>query len=176
MQVWAHWNHSFHMRLTLWAQCPVDLTTWAPWACWREWLQPNGGQVTGILPPESPQGSPAHTGGSALLTAVTFLLTDMAENIYFSGNGPQHLPSWSNRRRKPLFQPTCLPSKNMWVLSCFSSVWLFETPWTIAHQAPLSMGFSRQDYWNGLPFPSPGDLPTRDQTHVSCIGRQVLYL
>ena len=33
------------------------------------------------------------------------------------------------------------------------------TPWTVAHQAPLSLGFSRQQYWSGLPFPSPGDLP-----------------
>ena len=33
-----------------------------------------------------------------------------------------------------------------------------ETPWTVACQAPLSMGFSRQEYWSGLPFPSPGDL------------------
>ena len=33
------------------------------------------------------------------------------------------------------------------------------TPWTIAHQAPQSVKFSRQEYWNGLPFPSPGDLP-----------------
>ena len=33
------------------------------------------------------------------------------------------------------------------------------TPWTVAHQAPLSMEFSRQEYWRGLPFPSPGDLP-----------------
>ena len=33
------------------------------------------------------------------------------------------------------------------------------TPWTFARQAPLSMGFPRQEYWNGLPFPSPGDLP-----------------
>ena len=39
-----------------------------------------------------------------------------------------------------------------------SRVRLFATPWTIAYQAPLSMGFSRQDYWSGLPFPSPGDL------------------
>ena len=38
-------------------------------------------------------------------------------------------------------------------------VQLFATPWTVAHQAPLSMGFSRQEYWSGLPFPSPGDLP-----------------
>ena len=36
---------------------------------------------------------------------------------------------------------------------------LFATPWTVAHQAPPSMGFSRQEYWSGLPFPSPGDLP-----------------
>ena len=42
------------------------------------------------------------------------------------------------------------------VLSC---VRLFATPWTAAHQAPLSMRFSRQEYWSGLPFPSPGDLP-----------------
>ena len=41
-------------------------------------------------------------------------------------------------------------------LSC---VQLFVTPWTVARQAPLSMGFSRQEYWSGLPFPSPGDLP-----------------
>ena len=33
------------------------------------------------------------------------------------------------------------------------------TPWTVGHQAPLSMRFSRQEYWSGLPFPSPGDLP-----------------
>ena len=36
---------------------------------------------------------------------------------------------------------------------------LLRVPWTVAHQAPQSMGFSRQEYWNGLPFPSPGDLP-----------------
>ena len=41
-------------------------------------------------------------------------------------------------------------------LSC---VRLFATPWTAAHQAPPSVGFFRQEYWNGLPFPSPGDLP-----------------
>ena len=41
-------------------------------------------------------------------------------------------------------------------LSC---VRLFVTPWTVAHQAPLTLEFSRQEYWSGLPFPSPGDLP-----------------
>ena len=41
----------------------------------------------------------------------------------------------------------------------FSDVWLFATLWTVVHQAPLSMGFSRQEFWSGLPFPPPGDLP-----------------
>ena len=45
------------------------------------------------------------------------------------------------------------------LLSHFSRVRLFATPWTEAYQAPLSMGFSRQAFWNSLPFPSPGDLP-----------------
>ena len=45
------------------------------------------------------------------------------------------------------------------VLHRFSCVQLFVTPWTVTRQAPLSMGFSRQEYWRGFPCPSPGDLP-----------------
>ena len=45
------------------------------------------------------------------------------------------------------------------MLSCFSRIQLFVTPWTLARQPPLSMGFSRQEYWSGLPCPPPGDLP-----------------
>ena len=45
------------------------------------------------------------------------------------------------------------------VVESLSRVRLFVTPWTVAHQSPLSMGFPRQEYWSGLPFPSPGDLP-----------------
>ena len=45
------------------------------------------------------------------------------------------------------------------MLSCFSRVLLSVTPWTVVRQAPLSMGFSRQEYWSGLPCPPPGDLP-----------------
>ena len=44
-------------------------------------------------------------------------------------------------------------------MKSLSCVRLFVTPWTIAYQVPPSMGFSRQEYWSGLPFPSPGDLP-----------------
>ena len=48
-------------------------------------------------------------------------------------------------------------------------------PWTVAHQAPLCMGFPKQEYWSVLPFPSPGDRPNPGIEPVSCIGRQILY-
>ena len=47
------------------------------------------------------------------------------------------------------------------VLSRFGRAQLFATPWTVAHQAPLSVGFSRQEYWSGLPYPPPEDLPNQ---------------
>ena len=47
----------------------------------------------------------------------------------------------------------------MCMLSRFSHVQLFVTPWTVARQAPLFLGFSRQEYWSGLPYSPPGDLP-----------------
>ena len=54
-----------------------------------------------------------------------------------------------------------LKTSNKTTMFCavLSRVQLFATPWTIALQAPLSMGFSRQEYWSVLPFPTPGDLP-----------------
>ena len=56
---------------------------------------------------------------------------------------------------------TCLHAGVMLGMHAFSvaqSCPLFATPWTVVHQAPLSMGFPRQEYWSGLPFSSPGDL------------------
>ena len=62
------------------------------------------------------------------------------------------------------------------LLSCSVMSNSFSTPRTVAHQAPLSVGFARWEYWSGLPFPSPGDLPgPRDWTGISCIGRRILY-
>ena len=65
------------------------------------------------------------------------------------------------------------------VLGRFSHTQLFVTLWTVAHQAPLPMGFLRQEYWSGLPFPSSGNIPHPGIKPVSpydsCIGRQVLY-
>ena len=60
----------------------------------------------------------------------------------------------------------------LWVcVQLLSCVQLFETRWTVTHQAPLSLGFSRQEYWSGLLFPSPGDLPDPGLLHC----RQILY-
>ena len=47
----------------------------------------------------------------------------------------------------------------LWYACVLSHVQFFATPWTVAHQAPLSVELSRQGYWSGLPFPPPGDLP-----------------
>ena len=55
----------------------------------------------------------------------------------------------------------------MHMLSCFSHVQLFATLWTIALQASLSMGFSRQEYWSRLPCPPPGDVSDPGIKHVS---------
>ena len=66
------------------------------------------------------------------------------------GSSPGHWPTcgvaaFVLEERKKVKSLSCVP--------------LFATPWTVAYQVPLSMGFSRQEYWSGLPFPSPGDLP-----------------
>ena len=49
--------------------------------------------------------------------------------------------------------------RKLYKVKSLNCVRLFATPWTVAYQALLSMGFSSQEYWSGLPFPSPGDLP-----------------
>ena len=59
--------------------------------------------------------------------------------------------------------------KHLCMRACSVVSDFFVTPWTLAHQAPLSMGSYSQEYWYGLPFPSPGD-----QTHISCISRSIL--
>ena len=68
----------------------------------------------------------------------------------------------------------CISSPKVKVKS-LSRVWLFVTPWTVARQAPLFTGFSRQEYWNGLPFPSPGDLPSPRSEPRSPRCRQTPY-
>ena len=77
-----------------------------------------------------------------------------------------HLDSFQSPLRPVAPAPPALMLPAAWILSLcvcllsrFSVVCLLATPWTVAHRASLSMGFPRQEYWSGLPFPSPGDLP-----------------
>ena len=77
-------------------------------------------------------------------------------------NACPHLLGWMKYKMK---------SRLPWEIStrclCASRVQLFATLWTVASQAPLSIDFSRQEYWSGLPFPSPGDLPDPEIEPVS---------
>ena len=57
-----------------------------------------------------------------------------------------------------------------WLCAVCSVVLDSATLWTVTHQAPLSMGFSRQEYWSGLPFPSPGDIPDKGIEPASLVS------
>ena len=66
------------------------------------------------------------------------------------------IDSWLKADRW-IWKQRCVPSRSVCILSPFSSVWLFSTPWTLAPHIPLSMGFLSQEYCSGLPWPPPGD-------------------
>ena len=68
-----------------------------------------------------------------------------------------------------------LEEQKKWKVKSLTCIWLFATPWTVAYQASPSMGFSRQEYWSGLPFPSPGDLPDPGIKPHFLHCRQILY-
>ena len=117
---------------------------------------------------------------------IFFYKVKHTPNMQFSNTTPRYLFKWNKDRftQNPVYkylfvqyvalftltpkwkQHKCLSLgksiSKMWYShkwNVLSHVWLFATPWTVAHQAPLSMEFSRQEYWIGLPFPPPGDLP-----------------
>ena len=70
------------------------------------------------------------------------------------------LSSWGKNRNTVHDTRKLHKTQIVCVRACmFSCAQLLATPWTVARQAPLSMAFSRQEYWGGLPFPPPGDLP-----------------
>ena len=81
------------------------------------------------------------------------LVTEVAKQMPPAGwsiSAPLWISLWTWARLKTL-NPSCA--------QLFSHVWLFATPWTVARQVLLPMGFPRQEYWSGMPFPSPGHLP-----------------
>ena len=80
-----------------------------------------------------------------------------------------------SRKALSLVQPVCLGPWRGVKRKSLSHVWLFVTPWTVTLQAPLSMELSRQGYWSGLPFPTPGDLPNPGMNLDLLHCRRILY-
>ena len=79
-----------------------------------------------------------------------------------------HLFERDKREEISLYiHPSSLHYEHVCMLRCFSCVWLFSTLWTVAHQVPLSLGFSRQECWSRLPCPPPGDFPNPGSEQVS---------
>jgi len=91
------------------------------------------------------------------------LFMEFSRQEYWSGQpfpSPGHLPDPGIKPRSLTLQAGSLPSEPRGKpLIEVTKVRLFATPWTVAYQAPPSVGFDRQEYWSGLPFPSPRDLP-----------------
>ena len=80
-------------------------------------------------------------------------------HLRWSFNNEQDLNQGRGCRKLKCLQEPHLYSDMCVCAQLFTSVQFFATPWTVTHQAPLPMGFSRQEYWSGLPLPPPGDLP-----------------
>ena len=113
------------------------------------WVHTEGGALTHLsstAPPSTYHTFPT-TPISAVLLGVNFSFPE--NQIRFL----QMMISWPQSLLRP--KRTQMQFFFKVKVKSLSCVWLFSTPWTVAYQAPLSMGFSRQEYWSGLPFPSP---------------------
>ena len=111
-----------------------------------------------LSPPRSPPSSPPVLSSACLSSG--------SEGSVLMALSPPHLIITGPREESV---SNFMSHPCVWVLSHFSCVWLFVTPWTAAHQAPLSMGFSLQEHWSGLPCPPPGDLPDPGIEPVSSV-------
>ena len=97
---------------------------------------------------KSPQNMPAHHENSCFFLLLSILPSRRQLKV------ARKLMTWADAPGARLELCNCGKK-----VTSLSHVRLFATSWTVAYQASLSMGFSRQEYWSGLPFPSPGDLP-----------------
>ena len=97
------------------------------------------------------------------------------DRIQISYIASRFFTSWATRKALVIRDGTGHQQIKAMCICALSHLQRFATPWTVAHQALLSMEFSRQDYWSRLPFPFPGDLPNPEikpmSLFVSCIGQ-----
>ena len=145
-----------------------------------------GGAYFVVFPIKGVPG--AQCGGSSAPWNWKMLLPCLwcLEYLHFNSQKLTSSGGWNLRVGKYFYhgalrKPGKIPYQHVYVCVCvcvcvLSCVQLFATPWTIAvHQSPLSMGFSRQEYWSGLPFSSLGDLPDPgiEPTSLASLALQV---
>ena len=96
--------------------------------------------------------------------------------LYSTGNYIQYPVINHNGKEYFLKNVYVYITESLFVLNCSVVSDFSAMPWTVACQTPLSMGFPRKEYWRGLPFPSPGDLPNLEIERVFYLScRQILY-
>ena len=128
------------MGVQPWAQGVPDSALWGL-------PGPAPSSLTWAASPDHPSGPQRELGSYCAHTPAHLLVTSSGCPWVWSGMFSLCLVPWA------------ILHMCVYMLICLSHVQFFLTPWAVALQAPLSMGFSRQEYWNGLPFPSTGDLP-----------------
>ena len=130
------------------------------WVCRRNTFTANTPTPTWVLCLKAKNPELQHKRSKSFLTLTLhssaffrWLLGLFTHEWQFFGNRLLILPP------QPASQPINQPNNQIHqihkLVKSLSCVWLFATPWTVVHQAPPPMGFSRQEYWSGLPFPSP---------------------
>ena len=103
------------------------------------------------------------------LVTLHLLLSSSPQDLQPSLRERQINTQWNNSLCSMTVN-NCILSMHVCMLSCFSRVQVFAIQWTAAHQAPLSMGLSKQEYWSGLPCPPPGDLPNSGTEPTSLVS------
>ena len=116
-------------------------------------------RISNIVPCYSINSIPCYSYYIVGPCCLSFLLINVIACFYQSQTPSPSLPHLLPLGNHKSFLYVCESFSVSCMLSRFSHVRLCATPWTVAHQAPLPMGFSRQEYWSGLPCPLPGDLP-----------------
>ena len=149
-------SHSCSSKPVTWSTKLVAGRSWLssklePQGHHQIWAGPSLILVCGSSPAPAPAPAPLGMGGGNESPM------DTGQEEGPGSSSGTDLPGASSQASTPLL--SLQKAGTVFVPSHFSHVQLFATPWTVAHQAPLSMGFSRQESWSGLPCPPPGDLP-----------------
>ena len=117
-----------------------------------------------------------HANGKQKKAGVAILISDKTDlKTTTRDKGGRHIMIKGLIQEEDIKIVNIYPPNIKVKVKSLSCVLLFVIPWTVAHQAPLSMGFPRQEYWNGVPFPPPEIFLTEGSNLHLLLGRQLLY-